>query len=253
MRVPGTAVFMVPNADIVPPALLHNLKHNKVLHERVVLMKVETEDIPHVPDAERIAIRHLDHNFHAITVRYGFMDEPNIPRTLAQLRVMQFRFNLLETSFFVGREKVVIGKHSRVLGLAQAAVHPHAPHDAERDRIFPHPLQPRGRAGRPGRDLSGRERAALATPRPRLSAQADSGRGSCLSTRRRPSSCTAWGPSARIVGGKTSSDAKAMPTKRDRRVRPVLGQRQQQVLRLEPPPPSPRRTGSRHRPARARQ
>jgi KUP system potassium uptake protein len=113
-RVPGTGVFMVPNADIVPPALLHNLKHNKVLHERVVLMKIETEDIPHVPDAERIEMRHLDHNFHAITVRYGFMDEPNIPRTLAQLRIMQFRFNLLETSFFVGREKLVIGKHSLV-------------------------------------------------------------------------------------------------------------------------------------------
>jgi KUP system potassium uptake protein len=112
MRVPGTGVFMVPNSDIVPPALLHNLKHNKVLHERVVLMKVETEDIPHVPDTERLEIRHLEHNFHAITVRYGFMDEPNIPRTLAQLRLMQFRFNLMETSFFVGREKVVIGKHS---------------------------------------------------------------------------------------------------------------------------------------------
>ena len=113
IRVPGTAVFMVPNADIVPPALLHNLKHNKVLHERVVLMKVVTEDFPHVPDAERIEMRHLDHNFHAITVHYGFVDEPNIPRTLAQLRLMQFRFNLLETSFFIGREKVVIGKHSR--------------------------------------------------------------------------------------------------------------------------------------------
>jgi KUP system potassium uptake protein len=113
MRVPGTAVFMVPNEEIVPSALLHNLKHNKVLHERVVLMKVDVEDIPHVPDTERIEMRHLEHNFHAITVRYGFMDEPNIPRTLAQLRVMNFRFNLLETSFFVGREKVVIGKHSR--------------------------------------------------------------------------------------------------------------------------------------------
>ncbi len=113
-RVPGTAVFMAPNADVVPTALLHNIKHNKVLHERVVLMTIETEDIPHVPDAERIAMHHLEHNFHAITVHYGFMDEPNIPRTLAQLRVMQFRFNLLETSFFIGREKVVIGKHSRL-------------------------------------------------------------------------------------------------------------------------------------------
>ena len=109
-RVPGTAVFMVPNDRIVPTALLHNLKHNHVLHERVVLMKVDTKDIPHVPDDQRLAIVHLEHNFHTIDVSYGFMDEPNIPRALAQLRLMQFRFNLLETSFFVGREKVVLGK-----------------------------------------------------------------------------------------------------------------------------------------------
>jgi KUP system potassium uptake protein len=109
-RVPGTAVFMVPNDRIVPTALLHNLKHNHVLHERVVLMKVETKDIPHVPDDQRLGIVHLEHNFHTVDVSYGFMDEPNIPRALAQLRLMQFRFNLLETSFFVGREKVVLGK-----------------------------------------------------------------------------------------------------------------------------------------------
>jgi KUP system potassium uptake protein len=109
-RVPGTAVFMVPNDRVVPTALLHNLKHNKILHERVVLMKAETKDIPHVPDDQRIEVKHLDHNFHTVSVNYGFMDEPNIPRALAQLRLMNFRFNLLETSFFVGREKVVIGK-----------------------------------------------------------------------------------------------------------------------------------------------
>jgi KUP system potassium uptake protein len=109
-RVPGTAVFMVPNDRVVPTALLHNLKHNKILHERVVLMKAETKDIPHVPDDQRIEVKHLDHNFHTVCVNYGFMDEPNIPRALAQLRLMNFRFNLLETSFFVGREKVVIGK-----------------------------------------------------------------------------------------------------------------------------------------------
>jgi KUP system potassium uptake protein len=110
MRVPGTGVFMVPNDRIVPTALLHNLKHNHVLHERVVLMKVETKDIPHVADDQRITIAHLEHNFHTVDVSYGFMDEPNIPRALAQLRLMQFRFNLLETSFFVGREKVILGK-----------------------------------------------------------------------------------------------------------------------------------------------
>jgi KUP system potassium uptake protein len=113
LRVPGTAVFMVPNDRIVPSALLHNIKHNKVLHERVVLMKIETEDIPHVPDERRIEVKHLDHNFHTVSVRYGFMDEPNVPRAMAQLRLMQFRFNLLETSFFVGREKVVVRKDRR--------------------------------------------------------------------------------------------------------------------------------------------
>ncbi len=108
-RVPGTGIFMVPNDRIVPSALLHNLKHNHVLHERVVLMKVTTKDIPHVGDEQRLNVTHLDHNFHVVEVSYGFMDEPNIPRALAQLRLMQFRFNLLETSFFVGREKVILG------------------------------------------------------------------------------------------------------------------------------------------------
>ena len=114
IRVPGTAVFMAANLDVVPTAMLHNMKHNKVIHERVVLMSVKTEDFPHVPDEERIELKHLDHNFHTVVVRYGFLDEPNIPRTLAQLRVQQFRFNLLETSFFIGHEVIVVGKRSKL-------------------------------------------------------------------------------------------------------------------------------------------
>jgi KUP system potassium uptake protein len=106
-RVPGTAVFTTGNVNAVPNALLHNLKHNKVLHDRVVLLTVQTMDFPHVPDEQRIEIRHLDQDFHTITLRYGFMDQPNIPRAFAQCRAMQFHFNLLETSFFVGREKIV--------------------------------------------------------------------------------------------------------------------------------------------------
>jgi len=103
---------MTGNIDQVPAAMLHNLKHNKVLHERVVLMTVQTEDIPRVPEEQRLEIRHLDHNFHTIAVRYGFMEEPNIPRALAQCRMLQFRFNLMETSFFVGREKILKAKRS---------------------------------------------------------------------------------------------------------------------------------------------
>ena len=113
-RVKGTAVFMTGNAEQIPAALLHNLKHNKVLHERVVLMSVRTEDIPHVPAEQRFDIKHLEHGFHTVVMHYGFMDEPNIPRALAQLRLMQFRFNLMETSFFLGREKIVAGKRSRL-------------------------------------------------------------------------------------------------------------------------------------------
>ncbi len=116
-RVPGTAVFMTGNVGVVPNALLHNLKHNKVLHERVILMTVRTADIPHVADNDRLEIRHLDQNFHTIKLHYGFMDQPNIPRALAQCRAtMQFHFNLLETSFFVGRERIIAGSRTRIWG-----------------------------------------------------------------------------------------------------------------------------------------
>ena len=113
-RVAGTAIFMTGNVDQVPAALLHNLKHNKVLHERVVLMTVITEDIPHVNTDQRFTLRHFEHGFHTVVVHYGFADAPNIPRALAQLRLMQFRITLMETSFFLGREKIVAAKNSRL-------------------------------------------------------------------------------------------------------------------------------------------
>jgi KUP system potassium uptake protein len=112
LRVPGTAVFMASNLDVVPTALLHNLKHNKVLHERVVLMKIEIEDFPHVPDERRLEIHDCDHNVHTMKIHYGFMDEPDLPRALALCRVSGFHFNLMETSFFVGREKIIAHKRS---------------------------------------------------------------------------------------------------------------------------------------------
>jgi KUP system potassium uptake protein len=105
-RVPGTAIFMSRDLNRVPVALLHALKHYKVLHERVVIMQVETEDVPHVGDEQRLEIRELGKGFYTIRIRYGFMDEPNILRALAQCRVGGFRFNLMETSFIIGREKL---------------------------------------------------------------------------------------------------------------------------------------------------
>src|SRR5690348_8994143 len=105
-RVPGTAIFMTRDLNRVPAALLHALKHYKVLQERIVIMQVDTQDVPHVPDEQRLEIRELGNGFHTIRARYGFLDEPNVLRALAQCRVGGFRFNLMETSFIIGREKL---------------------------------------------------------------------------------------------------------------------------------------------------
>ena len=83
LRVPGTAVFLTATQEGVPHALLHNLNHNKVLHERVVLLTVRAEDIPHVPDSQRLDIEPLGHDFYKVTVHYGFKDEPDLPAALA--------------------------------------------------------------------------------------------------------------------------------------------------------------------------
>jgi KUP system potassium uptake protein len=105
-RIPGTAVFMTRDLEHVPLALLHALKHYKVLHQRVVMMQVETEDVPHVPAEQRLEISELGKGFYRIRLRYGFMEQPNVVRALAQCRIGGLRFNLMETSFIIGREKI---------------------------------------------------------------------------------------------------------------------------------------------------
>ena len=116
-RVSGTAIFMVPHSHIAPVSLLHNLKHNQVLHERVILMNVETANVPYVPDEERLTIEHLRHNFHSVSVRHGYMEEPYIMRAVALLRAREFHFSLMQISFFVGKERVV-SKHASALSMA---------------------------------------------------------------------------------------------------------------------------------------
>ena len=106
VRVPGTAVFMTRDLAQVPVALLHALKHYKALHERVIMMQVETEDVPHVPAERRLEINEVGKGFHTILVRYGFMDQPNVVRVLAQCRAQHFHINLMETSFIIGRERL---------------------------------------------------------------------------------------------------------------------------------------------------
>ena len=107
VRVPGTAVFLTAAAEGVPHALLHNLNHNKVLHERIVLLTVDTRDIPHVADEDRIDIQPLGGEFYRAIVHYGFKDEPDVPRALEFAAAKGLKFEMMETSFFLSRQTLV--------------------------------------------------------------------------------------------------------------------------------------------------
>jgi len=106
-RVEGTGIFMTTNPNSVPRAMLHNLLHNKVLHERVVLLNVNVEDVPHVPETDRIEVHQLPQGFYQVIVRYGFKDAPDIPQALTMCEQHGIRYHAMETSFFLGRETIV--------------------------------------------------------------------------------------------------------------------------------------------------
>jgi len=106
-RVPGTAVFLTAGREGVPHAMLHNLSHNKVLHERVVLLTVTTEDVPYVRAANRIGIADMGEGFYRMSVRYGFKDEPDLPNALQLPNELGLEFSLMETSFFLSRQTIV--------------------------------------------------------------------------------------------------------------------------------------------------
>jgi len=112
-RVPGTAVFMTSSMDGVPIVLLHHLKHNKVLHEHVILMSLKTEDVPEIQADERVAIEKLQHGFHRVTARYGFMETPDVPEILYRLRQAGLRAKQNETTFYLGHERIIVLDHSR--------------------------------------------------------------------------------------------------------------------------------------------
>ena len=148
VRVSGTALFLTSDVDKVPASLLHNLKHNKVLHERVVLLSIKTLDIPRVPDDQRLEIRDVGHNFHTVVTRYGFVEEPDIWRVLAQCQAQDLA---LQPDGDLGlrrpREAGDLRSHPAD-EMAQGAVPPPLPPFPQRRRILPRPLQPRRGAGR---------------------------------------------------------------------------------------------------------
>ena len=106
-RVAGTSVFLSGTIEGIPHALLHNLKHNRVVHERVVFLTVITEEVPHVPENERLEVQHLGRRFYRFLLRYGYLDETDIPAALKLATRFNFEFNDMETSFFLGRETVM--------------------------------------------------------------------------------------------------------------------------------------------------
>ncbi len=106
-RVPGTAVFMTTTPDGIPHALLHNLKHNKVLHERIVLLTVKIEDVPYVDADKRNDLADLGSGFYRLILRFGFMQEVNVPASLTQLEGCGPMFKMMDTSFFLARQTLL--------------------------------------------------------------------------------------------------------------------------------------------------
>jgi KUP system potassium uptake protein len=106
-RVHGTAVFLIAEPDAVPHALLHNLAHNQIMHERTIFMTVMIKDVPWVPTEERVIIEPLGNNCYRINAFFGFKDTPDVPQALEACNVHDLEFNMLETSFFLSRETVI--------------------------------------------------------------------------------------------------------------------------------------------------
>ncbi len=106
-RVPGTAVFLSSTLQGVPPALLHNVKHNKILHERVVILTMVIEQVPHVPRAKRVELSTLGEGFYRLALHYGFMDEVDVPQALDGVSGCGKPFTPMETSFFLSRQTLI--------------------------------------------------------------------------------------------------------------------------------------------------
>jgi KUP system potassium uptake protein len=116
-RAKGTAVFMSSSTEGIPSALLHNLKHNQVVHERVIILTVKVEGVPHVDEANRIETVDVGHGFYRVILHYGFMEEVDIPGELQRVENVGGPFNMMTTSFFLGRQKLIATKEKPGMAL----------------------------------------------------------------------------------------------------------------------------------------
>lgn len=106
-RAPGTAIFLTSDPDVAPVALMHNLKHNKVLHEKNIVLTVRTSERPRVKEGDRVRMEPINDDFKRLTVTYGFMETPNVPRALGLCRKQGLKFDIMSTSFFLGRRSLI--------------------------------------------------------------------------------------------------------------------------------------------------
>jgi KUP system potassium uptake protein len=113
-RVKGTAVFMTSSPDGVPVVLLHHLKHNKMLHETVILLSVQTRGIPEVGRDQTVEFEPLGEGFYRVVANYGFMQSPNVPDVLAQVATRGVSIPPMDTSYYLGRERLVISGHAKM-------------------------------------------------------------------------------------------------------------------------------------------
>jgi KUP system potassium uptake protein len=120
LRVPGTAVFMTSNPDGIPPVLLHHVKHNKMLHEQVVLLSIETAQVPTVPFGKNFAVEDIGEGFYRVTAAYGFMQTPNVPRLLAAALAEGLAVDLDDTSYYLGRETFLTGGKAKMASWRKA-------------------------------------------------------------------------------------------------------------------------------------
>ncbi len=111
-RAPGTAIFLTSDPDMAPVALMHNLKHNKVLHEKNIILTVITTETPRVKEDDRVKIDPINDDFKRVTISYGFMESPNLPKALGLCRKLGLKFDIMATSFFLGRRSVVASAQS---------------------------------------------------------------------------------------------------------------------------------------------
>jgi KUP system potassium uptake protein len=116
-RVRGTSVFLSASSEAVPSALLHNLKHNQVLHERVLLLTVKVEDVPHIAADQRLELHKAGDGFYRVILHYGFMNEVDIPDDLSRIKSCGDGFDMMSTSFFLGRQKLVATKEQAGMAL----------------------------------------------------------------------------------------------------------------------------------------